>query len=91
MTWTAGLAIYLVLWWLTLFAVLPWGVRASAGPDDIVPGSDPGAPAAPKMLRKIAITTLISAVIWLGVAWLIVYQPISLDSIPFMPALSGDY
>ncbi|MEQ8281169.1 MAG: DUF1467 family protein [Parvibaculum sp.] len=91
MTWTAGLAIYLVLWWLTFFAVLPWGVRAPAGNGDVAPGTDPGAPVAPQLLRKVVVTTLISGLIWLGVAWAIVYQPVSFDSIPFMPDLSGEY
>ena len=37
---TTAIAIYFLIWWLTLFAVLPWGVRAQ-GPDS-PPGTDPG-------------------------------------------------
>lgn len=91
MTWTAGLAIYLVLWWLTFFAVLPWGVRAPSGKGDIAPGTDPGAPVAPRVLRKAGITTLVATLVWLFVAWLIVHQPISYDSIPFMPDFGTEY
>jgi predicted secreted protein len=58
----SALAIYFVLWWIVLFAVLPFGVRGEAG--EGVPGADPGAPALPMMLRKALWTTLISAVLF---------------------------
>ena len=38
------LAIYFLIWWLTLFAVLPWGVRNQEEAGDVVPGSDPARP-----------------------------------------------
>jgi predicted secreted protein len=67
---SSGLAIYFVLWWIVLFAVLPFGVRTqSESGDDIPGGSDPGAPVAPGMGRKLLWTTLISIVIY-GVAML---------------------
>ena len=46
-----GLAVYLVLWWLTLFMVLPWGVTR-VDKDELLPGEDPGSPAKPNLLRK---------------------------------------
>ena len=52
---------FLVIWWLTLFVVLPWGVRRSESPDA---GHDPGAPGNPMLLKKALITTLIAAAIW---------------------------
>jgi predicted secreted protein len=57
---------YLVIWWLTLFAVLPWGVRRTEQSDV---GHDPGAPANPMLLKKAIATTIIAAVIW-GAAFL---------------------
>jgi predicted secreted protein len=64
-----AVAIYFLLWWLVLFAVLPWGVRRQDeqeedGQDEVVPGSDPGAPARPLLLKKAVATTLISAAIF---------------------------
>jgi predicted secreted protein len=91
MNWTAGLAIYLVVWWITLFAVLPWGIRAQADEGEIAAGTEPSAPVAPRLLRKVVITTLVAAALWLVIAWLIVYQPVSFDSIPFMPEFSSEY
>jgi predicted secreted protein len=56
-------AVYFVLWWIVLFAVLPWGVKSQEEAGDISPGSDPGAPARPLLLRKAIATTLVSAAI----------------------------
>ena len=56
-------AIYFVVWWIVLFAVLPWGVKSQDDAGEIAPGSDPGAPARPMLLRKAVATTLISAAI----------------------------
>ena len=69
-------AIYLVVWWLVLFAVLPWGVRGQAEENDVTEGTEPGAPVRPDMWRKVAITTVISAVltglfIWAGLSGLL--------------------
>jgi len=57
------LAVYFLVWWLVLFAVLPWGVRRQEEEGEVTPGSDPGAPARPMLLVKAVATTLISAVI----------------------------
>ncbi len=58
-------AIYLTIWWIVLFAVLPLGVRSSEEAGQERPeGADPGAPAAPQLLKKAAITTVIAAVVF---------------------------
>ncbi len=56
--------VYVVIWWVVIFAVLPWGVRV---PETHEPGHATRAPEAPMLGRKAVITTAISAVIWLGV------------------------
>ena len=57
-------AIYFVLWWVTLFVTLPFGVRSQHEEGGGVPGTDPGAPIATLMGRKLIWTTIISAVIF---------------------------
>jgi len=63
MSIAASLAVYLVIWWLTLFMVLPFGVTR-VDPDDLLPGEDPGAPAKPQLLKKFVITTGVSLVLF---------------------------
>lgn len=76
MSVTLGLAIYFIMWWLTLFAVLPFGLRTQDEAGDIVPGTPESAPARPRILRVFVLNTLIASVaffiFWLGVTqgWL---------------------
>ena len=37
-------AIYFVIWWVTLFAVLPFGVRSQREAGEVVRGTDPRRP-----------------------------------------------
>ena len=64
MTISSALAIYFILWWVVLFAVLPFGVRSQAEHGDIVPGSDPGAPALPRLGIKVIWTTAIAGLLF---------------------------
>lgn len=58
------LAIYFLIWWVVLFAVLPWGVRSQHEAGDMVAGTDPGAPAIHLVWRKLLWTTVIASVIF---------------------------
>jgi predicted secreted protein len=67
-----AVAIYFTIWWIVLLAILPIGVRSIHEENDETPaGSDPGAPAAPRLLAKAGLTTIISAVVF-GIVVLVV-------------------
>ena len=69
----SGIAIYFVIWWTVLFAVLPFGVRnASEAGEAVQQGNEAGAPVVHGMLRKIMITTVISAMVFAAIYWAIV-------------------
>jgi predicted secreted protein len=68
MSWFEGIIVYVLVWWVTLFAVLPLWVQP-ADPDD--PGHASGAPRRPHLLRKAAVTTALAGVIWLAIFMLI--------------------
>jgi len=70
MNWVTGLAVYLVLWWLVIFMVLPWGNRP-VDQEDIDRGHAPSAPKKPRLLIKVAITTAIAGVLWIVVYFII--------------------
>jgi predicted secreted protein len=63
MTVILAVALYLLIWWTLLFAVLPFGVRSQAETGNVQEGTDPGAPVAPGLAKKALITSLISAVV----------------------------
>ncbi len=58
------IAVYLVIWWVVLFAVLPFGVRSQHETGEVVRGTEPGAPVRPRLLIKFLITSLIAALVW---------------------------
>lgn len=65
MSLVSALAIYFVLWWLVLFAVLPLWVRDESDQDaEFTLGTDRGAPSRPHLLRKFALTTAASALLF---------------------------
>jgi predicted secreted protein len=59
-----ALAIFFLIWWVVLFAVLPWGIRSQHEGSDMVAGTDPGAPTKARIGWKLLWTTLIAMAIY---------------------------
>ena len=64
MTIASALAVYFVIWWTVLFAILPWGVRSLHEEGGGQPGSDPGAPSQPRLVQKALWTTAVTCVLF---------------------------
>jgi predicted secreted protein len=76
---TTGIAIYFIIWWTVLFAVLPFGVRSQHEGGAFAPGTDPGAPMLPRLQRKLFLTTVTASVVF-GICWVVYgYQLVTLD------------
>ena len=73
MSLTLGLALYFIIWWTTLFAVLPLGVRTQAEEGSVVPGTPESAPARPRLMRvavlNTIVATLVFAVVWAAIVY----------------------
>lgn len=63
-----AIAMYVVIWWITLFAVLPWG---NAPSDEPIPGQEQSAPKKPRLRIKLLVNTALAALVWGLVYWLI--------------------
>ena len=57
-------AVFLTIWFTVLFAVLPIGVRSQQELGEVTPGTEPGAPAAPRLWMKAGLTTMVSIVVF---------------------------
>ncbi len=68
MDWFATGVTFLLVWWLVLFTVLPFGARP---PDQLEPGMAPSAPAKPRIALKFLITTVIALVLTALILWVI--------------------
>jgi predicted secreted protein len=77
------IAVYLTIWWTTLFAVLPLGNRTFKEMGiEPPPGADPGAPVNPNLKRKFITTTWVSALVMAALLLVIHFGLISLPTLP---------
>lgn len=76
MSWVSGVVLYVLIWWVTLFAVLPIGTRPMTDAD--ATSGWRGTPAAPRLWGKLGLTTLLAMVVWL-----LVYLVIESDYLSF--------
>lgn len=79
MTWTSAIVTYVILWWLIFFMALPFGVKPphEAG-EATETGNDRGAPVRPHLWKKALATTLIAALFWGVVFWVVEYDIITI-------------
>jgi len=82
MNYVLAAAIYVVIWWLVLFAVLPIGVKTQDDDGETVLGTVSSAPAGPHMLRAVLWTTVVSLMIFGFLLLLTQYFGLSIDDIP---------
>ncbi|MCB1422284.1 MAG: DUF1467 family protein [Nitratireductor sp.] len=82
MSFFTGFAVYFIIWWLTLFMVLPFGVRTQAEDGERVLGTDPGSPTHSRLGLKLLVNTLVSGVIFLAWYWLTYHMDMGLDKLP---------
>ena len=72
-----GLAIiYIIIWWIVFFAILPIDVNRTKTVK--IDGEDPGSPENPKMLKKFLYSTGITTVIFIIIYLLIKFEYLNL-------------
>jgi predicted secreted protein len=76
-----AIAVYVVIWWTVLFAILPIGVRTQGEDGSIVPGTPESAPTRPRLIRVVLLTTLVSCVVFAGLWAAIRYNLIDLEKL----------
>ena len=62
------IAIYFVVWWIVLFAVLPWGMHTQEEEGEVTVGTPASAPANLRLVQKAVWTTIVSAIL-VAVVW----------------------
>ena len=68
---TGAIIIYISIWWIVFFTVLPIGIKSqNIKFKDRIQGNDPGAPKNPKIAKKFLITTLITSIIFAVIYYL---------------------
>ena len=72
MSITGSLVLYVCIWWIIFFSVLPIGIKSqNVKFKEDLRGNDPGAPKNPKIAKKFIVTTLMTTVIFLVIYYLV--------------------
>ena len=69
---TGSIVVYVIIWWIVFFSVLPIGIQSKKDVfKEEIGGMDPGAPKNPNMGKKFLITTLITTIIFFVINYLV--------------------
>ncbi len=72
MSITGSIVVYVIIWWVVFFSVLPIGIKHNSKPfENNLEGIDPGAPKNPNIFKKFLYTTLITTVIFVGIYYIV--------------------
>ena len=76
---TGSIIVYVLIWWIIFFSVLPVGIQSNKEKfKEKIEGIDPGAPINPKIGKKFLITTLITSIIFIVIYYLIEFNLLNL-------------
>ena len=76
MSITGSLIIYVLIWWIIFFSLLPIDVDRTH--KQIVEGIDKGSPENPRIIKKLIYTTIITSIIFIGIFMLAKYDYLNL-------------
>ena len=69
---TGSIIIYVMIWWIVFFSILPVGIKSNKEAfKDSIEGIDPGAPKNPKIAKKFFITTIITSILFIMIYYLV--------------------
>ena len=79
MSLTGSIIIYVLIWWIVFFSLLP--VDVDRNKKNFVEGVDPGAPENPKIIKKFAYSTLITSIIFIIIYLLVKYEYLNIRNL----------
>ena len=72
---TGSIIVYVMIWWIIFFSVLPIGIQSNKEVfREKIDGIDPGAPKNPKIGKKFLTTTLITTIIFAVIYYLVEFN-----------------
>ena len=77
---TTAIAIYFLIWWISLFVVLPFGIRSQHEGEDYAQGTDPGAPIMARIGMKLVWTTIVASIVFAILAAIYKYKLIDIGA-----------
>ena len=69
---TGAFIVYICIWWIVFFSVLPIGIKSqNVKFKDNLHGNDPGAPKNPKIGKKFLLTTIITSILFIMIYYIV--------------------
>ncbi len=84
MSLTVSLALYFIIWWIGLLAVLPFGLRTQGEAGEVVPGTPESAPQSFRLFKVFAINTVVACAVFALVWCAIEYQWVTVEMLSFV-------
>lgn len=84
MSWVSGAAVYFIIWWTVLFAMLPFGLKTQDDNEDVTLGTVSSAPGRPHMRKAAIRTTIVSLIIFGGLYYVTRVLGLGFDDIPII-------
>ena len=75
MSLTGSFVVFIILWWLIFFTILPLNIKSQFESSKAIKGTDPGAPNNPQIVKKIIITTFVVSILFV-IIYLLAYLDI---------------
>ena len=79
MSITGALVLLTVIWFMTMFIVLPITLRTQAEEGEVVPGTHAGAPSNFRLGRTMLITTAVAVPLWIVISAIILSGVVTID------------
>ena len=77
----SAIALYFVIWFMTMFLILPFRLQTQGEAGEVVPGTPSSAPSDVQMWRKIKLVTYIATPAFLVIAGIIISEIITYEMI----------
>jgi predicted secreted protein len=69
---TGSLIVYVCIWWIVFFSILPIGIISQSDKfKETLQGNDPGAPKNPQIVKKFIVTTIITSILFIGIYYMV--------------------
>ena len=69
---TGSIIVYVMIWWIIFFSILPVGIKSNKEIfKDPIEGLDPGAPKNPKIGKKFLLTTIITSILFIMIYYIV--------------------
>lgn len=86
---TSAIVLYAVIWFLTLFVILPIRRRTQGDDGEITPGTMAGSPTNFNVKRTMIIVTGIAFIIWAIIAGIIISGAITVQDLDWFNRMDG--